>query len=351
MRLLILGAMAMISVPGLGSAQSVLERVIEQIDGASNLAQVNGVYANISENIGTVMMPMEVPTESQAIAPDFLDEGVKVGRIVLSGDGGISAWISVYSNNAGTGEQTVDRDVGSVTYKVNSDLTVEILSFTPSGKTGSVQIQDYERNILAEGETPSASLVVPGAIVMGGAEGELAYRVPDGDTSFVAIGPLFTDAAQTIYVPVSATIDGSITNIITGVTAVTQEAVAGAATATDFNIPTFDLGDMATTALGAVNTGEITLGVNAAVDEASTSTTNAIAAVMTQIGGSADTGALVLNVASNASQVNGSIENTLVAINGTIGNLSTTALGAVNTGTITSGVDAAVAGIVGTAGQ
>ncbi|WP_439150769.1 hypothetical protein [Sulfitobacter sp.] len=60
----------------------------------------------------------------------------------------------------------------------------------------------------------------------------------------------------------------------------------------------------------------------------------------TQIGGSADTGALVLNVASNAS-----------AVNGSIGNLSTTALGAVNTCTIISGVDAAVAGIVGTAGQ
>jgi len=42
MRLLILGVMAMISVPSLGSAQSVLERVIEQIDGASNLAQING---------------------------------------------------------------------------------------------------------------------------------------------------------------------------------------------------------------------------------------------------------------------------------------------------------------------
>ena len=43
-----------------------------------------------------------------------------------------------------------------------------------------------------------------------------------------------------------------------------------------------------TTALGAVNTGEITLGVNSAVDEANTSTTRAISAVMTQIGGSAN---------------------------------------------------------------
>jgi hypothetical protein len=72
---------------------------------------------------------------------------------------------------------------------------------------------------------------------------------------------------------------------------------------------------------------------------------------MTQIGGSADTGALVLNVASNASAVNGSINNVIAEVNGSVGNLSTTALGAVNTGTITSGVDAAVAGIVGMSGQ
>ena len=91
--------------------------------------------------------------------------------------------------------------------------------------------------------------------------------------------------------------------------------------------------------------------MNSAVDEARTSTTNAISAVMTQIGGSADTGALVLNVPSNASAVNGSIENVMAQVNGSSGNLSTTALGAVNTGTIISGVDAAVQGIVGMSGQ
>jgi hypothetical protein len=41
----------------------------------------------------------------------------------------------------------------------------------------------------------------------------------------------------------------------------------------------------------------------------------------------------------------------LAQVNGSIGDLSTTALGAVNTGTITSGVDAAVQGIVGMSGQ
>ena len=157
--------------------------------------------------------------------------------------------------------------------------------------------------------------------------------------------------ADTVIPGLSTTIDGSITNVVTGVTSVTQEVVAVAATASEITLPTIDLGDMATTALGAVNTGEITLGVNSAVDEAATTTTRAISAAMTQIGGSADTGALVLNVASNASAVNGSTQNTMASVNGSIGDLSTTALGAVNTGTITSGVNAAVQGIVGMSGQ
>lgn len=45
--------------------------------------------------------------------------------------------------------------------------------------------------------------------------------------------------------------------------------------------------------------------------------------------------------------INGAITNTMTQVNGTVGDLSTTALGAVNTGTIVSGVNAAVAGIVG----
>jgi hypothetical protein len=32
-------------------AQAVLERVLQQIDGATNLAQMSGVYANIAESV------------------------------------------------------------------------------------------------------------------------------------------------------------------------------------------------------------------------------------------------------------------------------------------------------------
>ncbi|MEO3480608.1 hypothetical protein AAFO90_23495 [Phaeobacter sp. CAU 1743] len=161
---------------------------------------------------------------------------------------------------------------------------------------------------------------------------------------------LFVEVPGLLHLDAS-NITGSINNTVTGITEATAVATASIATATEFTLPTVDFGDMATTALGAVNTGDITLGVNSAVDEAATTYTNAISAALTQIGGSVDTGAVVLNVASNMSAVDGSINNVMNQVNGSIGNLSTTALGAVNTGTIVSGVDAAVQGIVGMSGQ
>ena len=149
----------------------------------------------------------------------------------------------------------------------------------------------------------------------------------------------------------STVIDGSVTNVITGVTEATEQAGSSAAAATEFVLPTIDIGDVATTALGAVNTGEITVGVNSAVDEASASTRRAIRASLTVVGGSVETGTMMLNIAHNTSIIRGNVENTLIAVNGSVGDISTTALGAVNTGAITNGVNAAVQGIVGMSGQ
>ena len=117
------------------------------------------------------------------------------------------------------------------------------------------------------------------------------------------------------------------------------------------NLPTMELGNMATTVLGAVNTGDIALGVNATLSEAQTRSSKALSGAVEQVGGSADRAALVLNVAANMTWIDGSISNSLTGVNSTVGTLSTTTLGAVNTGTITSGVNAAVQGIVGTSGQ
>ena len=137
-------------------------------------------------------------------------------------------------------------------------------------------------------------------------------------------------------------INGSITNTMVGITEATAD-VGGSVLAMEE--VTVDIGDLSTTVLGAVNTGDITLGVNQNVDEALAGSSSAVSATIQQLGGIADQTALVLNVASNATDVIGSVTNSFTSLNGSIGNVATTVLGAVNTGTITSGVNAAVTGV------
>lgn len=393
------------------SAQSVLERVLGQIDGASNLAPVNGTYANIAESVSIPESTSVTSVPREREVARFVSEG----DVIL-----VNAFFgTVFQEfSASVGENGVlffaDDTVGSEGDPLtigdpnlfnaplfegpNGELTVNASNLgSPASKAIFENVSGFSDFSLSK-TTATGTTLVPGDVVLVDRSGtDVLFVVgPDGTGATFDRGTLFlgedfftlgaqllegldgtlTVSSETLprstsnvanfstFVPLEATvpittivpglstmIDGSVTNIITGVTTATAEAAVGVASATEFTLPTIDLGDIATTALGAVNTGDITLGVNSAVDEAATSTTNAIAAAMTQIGGSADTGALVLNVASNASAVQGSIQNTLLAVNGSVGDASTTALGAVNTGTIIAGVDAAVQGIVGMSGQ
>ncbi|NEK60769.1 hypothetical protein GCU56_23240, partial [Geodermatophilus sabuli] len=123
-----------------------------------------------------------------------------------------------------------------------------------------------------------------------GINGVLIDQVIDQDTTSInglVYLELNVTSIDTYQAPIFTTIDGSINNVLVGVDGSTQEALAGLTSATEWEMPTLDFGDMATTALGAVNTGEITLGVNSAVDEAGTTTTRAISAAVAQIGGAA----------------------------------------------------------------
>lgn len=142
---------------------------------------------------------------------------------------------------------------------------------------------------------------------------------------------------------VATTIDGSVTNVISGV----NDATAVAGTAGALLMQDVDVGNIVTTVLGAVNTGDIAVGVNSSANEATSSASRALAASMEVVGGSADTGSMMINVSHNSSVINGSVSNMLVAVNGSVGNIATTTLGAVNTGTISSGVTSAVQSIVG----
>lgn len=325
MRLFAASFAALIAASGTASAQSVLERVLEQIDGASNLARINGTYANIAES--TLLSETRSRNIVEDVSSDF----------TTADPGTIVATISDGNGNSYDIPRSAFPDTGQIPLMAAATGLTDHLILHSDGRIDPVD---------ANYSPDTYSLV--------GINGVLIDQVIDQDTTSInglVYLELNVTSIDTYQAPISTTIDGSINNVLVGVDGSRQEALAGLTSATEWEMPTFDFGDMATTALGAVNTGEITLGVNSAVDEAGTTTTRAISAAVAQTGGAADTGALVLNVAHNASAVNGSINNVLDQVNGSIGNLSTTALGAVNTGTIVSGVDAAVQGIVGMSGQ
>lgn len=369
-------ALPTLFLPSSLAAQSVLERVLGQIDNATNLAPVNGAYANIAENLGgTGVVEMMVP--GQVEQSDTLDEGelVLIGYIYFqdstSGDGGTGDAIEI-SGSTGEGNDTrfgngdavyaiagADGvDLSTVTYfdDGEADGTGYVISTVPSSDYATENGSANEI-VSASGGVADIGISIPlGATlysVSGDGFGATLTNQSSLDDNTLDIAVEIVDGMVPSLVEVQSYygIDGSINNTVVGVVEATEQVTAHLATATEFTLPTMDFGDMATTALGAVNTGEITLGVNSAVDEAETTYTNAISAALTQIGGSVDTGAVVINVAANMSAVDGSINNALEQVNGTIGSLSTTALGAVNTGTIVSGVDAAVQGIVGMSGQ
>ncbi|ROT95885.1 hypothetical protein [Histidinibacterium lentulum] len=193
-------------------------------------------------------------------------------------------------------------------------------------------------------------------------------------------------------------INASVTNILRGLdgpTAVTENTEATEAV-------TALIGNISTTALGAVNTGDITLiGSNQEItddiDRATAGTSEAvqqrIAHTITQVGTTADQTMLAINSALNETNVNASVLNSMTGVNATIGRsgfemgspfgadaidglftaaasaesaevaaqlasaipsaiealtggISTTALGAVNTGSITSGATDQVNGVI-----
>lgn len=315
-------------------AQSVLERVLGEIDGATNLAQVNGTFANIAESVLTTRVETVSTETNLASAAPSVRIFMIDGFWVTVGDLGtvIPAAVTGFYDDVA----------------VSADGTVSIVNATDMITGDSYTVRDVTLT------TPQMISDIAGfAPTLGG--GEIVFS--DGTSSFLAnsavglaAGWVTVQQQQLVNVPVSSVIDGSITNIISGVTNATAEVVTSSASASEFAMPTIDIGDIATTALGAVNTGDITVGVSSAVDEAMTSSTRAVQISMAVVGGSTDTGTVMLNVAHNTSAIQGNVTNMVVGVNGSVGSVNTTALGAVNTGMIANGVNAVVQGITGTSG-
>ena len=101
---------------------------------------------------------------------------------------------------------------------------------------------------------------------------------------------------------------------------------------------TFDIGDVTTAALGAVNSGDIDMteaaGTVDTASLASTSTTSASADYASGIG----SGNSALSFAVNLAGINGTVGVEVAGGSGSLGNVSTTAAGAINSGSIIANV-------------
>jgi hypothetical protein len=320
-------AVALVAMAGTASAQSVLERVLGQIDNTSNLASINGTFANIAENIGGTGSVSE--------------DGYTNGSLTLTAD----EFASILVPEQAAADAAYDLALTLVEPTLAPEPLASDAKYIPAG--GAAQFtSDKSAWDLLKTQYDLDIIAYDNMVVVAEAASDLVL-----DT----FNALWDETVIVTEMPGLLGVDGSITTTVEGVSEAisqaTEFASSGDAEAYEFNLPTLNIGNLSTTALGAVNTGDITLGVNSTVDEAKTTSTQAVSSVMAQLGGSSDTGALVLNVASNMTGVNGSITTTMTDVNGTINSAATTALGAVNTGTIVSGVDAAVQGIVGVSGQ
>jgi len=317
-------AAVLIGMSGAASAQSVLERVLSQ---TQSLNDVTGIFANTAENIG----------------------GAGTTTVFDDGEGNIITQAEFEAELA----QVLDRERNSFT-------------ITPTGTTNTAGQALFT-------VTDADGAAVEGLeedVTLGVAETFVDNRVADARDTFVEgfeATTLLTDAAGSI--------DGSI-NIIArrldeATANVTDDIRALEAVTTNF-------GNMSTTVLGAVNTGEIGLGTNQVVEEALAGTSQAIRSTIEQIGTIEDRTQIAVNSALNTMNIDGSISIELDGVNASVaaispdqlsilsadgslaleglgdllGSMDTTVLGAVNTGTIVSGVgsqvDGAVAGIIGT---
>lgn len=157
---------------------------------------------------------------------------------------------------------------------------------------------------------------------------------------------------------VSARIDGSVVNRIGRMIPSNLSDIAAVALSDDALV---SFGGIATTALGAVNAGEIVTrvrvahdptqttalidlalagierGANASLVVAQTAATEAAQFAQWQIGGTSDSTALVANIASNRMAVNGMIRTLIDQQSVRVDLLVTTVLGAVNGGSIQEG--------------
>ena len=388
------------------AAQAALERVLDQVGDAT---QVSGILANTADNsllreiTGTRIETTE--TTSSEIQPLTLeafdggnrDTGVDPARVYIGETGGFSPDLVTLKDFFDSGEAVpssnfIDFYGGFADFLQPRDppppdaRILEIERTNTSGETIKIYVLGSPEGVNEVG-VEAASAIGVAENVSGGLERSDFNTGPFPNPTSVMTPSEFTlTTTEIIETEVSFTdiitgsIDASITNTVNGV-------AAQAATIADVSVTepvTALIGNLSTTALGAVNTGEIelrgaNLDLSEEIAEAVAGTRRAvhqgIDATVTQVGSEIGATVLALNSALNDGNVNASVLNAMSGVNATIGRsgsenalsdtnftavagmdadriaaltggIETTALGAVNTGEIVSGANNDVRGIV-----
>lgn len=344
MRYLSIAALVSVAnlVPLAVSAQSVLESVLARLEiGQETLLPLLATNMAVNTGWSTSETTLDTAQDDALIAivyGDYFDPG--------TGTMGTQQW-GIYKSDLGTTLASAETffyedihvDADGTIWAENSDGYVD--TFTVFDATGALFGGDGL--LIDSGIGAALDIIADDAVVY--TDGASQYVLSPASAAQVeALERSFDDVYNDFQ------INASISNRVQAAIDPSAAAVPSVTAIETFS-PTVDLGDMSTTGLGAVNTGDIVLGVNSALDSALSGDVAAVSGRVDAIGTTFGEMALVWNEAYNDVSIDASISNVIRNVNSTAADLSTTALGAVNTGAIVSGVHASVQGIVGTAGM
>lgn len=275
------------------SSASILNRVLALLNTSFPQLKASNISANVAENIGN---PTARP-RSLAIGDQVIIGYDMSGTAVLGTADQFGVWVSPAQT------ATLQSGVSAGLYPVGS----AIYALPPAG-----QLSIYEESF-------------------------------DGRSLLLAQESVMTR------------VDGTITNVLTSVTpTITSNVMAFNAGIIASYI---DVSSMGSTALGAVNAGEIVThvqvvtgseawdatgidlaqigkGPNVSFDSVLAGDVFALSDRVTQMGGGLNESILALNIASNTTEVTGRISNLVTGLSGSIGNIASTVIGAVNGGEV-----------------
>ena len=261
--------------------------------------------------LGTVAALALVPTVSSAQVVDDIENLVYQLNLDVANRANLAA-INLAAIEGGV-NITVTGANGGATSTVTDNSTIDTDVVTNAIDNSSIDTQSGTGSWASAGVGSSSNLTATIIGVTGSSDG-----TGSGDISY--------DWSES-----QTAIDNTVTD-----TTLTTIATSDAATSSDQT--SFDIGDVTTAALGAVNSGDIDLTETAGTVDtaslASTSTTSASADYASAIG----SGNSALSLALNLADIDGAVTATINGGSGSLGNVSTTAAGAINSGSIIANV-------------